>query len=406
MRGMYQRVVLGCCALWGASALAQSCQPNLLANPGFEQGLGGWRAQGAQADGDTRSGNGSLRYDNADAAQYRTFNQALQVAPGQTIDFGVWLKTRGVRGQSRDGGAGVYLQSFDAQGRFLEGSYPAGVTGDSGWRQVNASYTVPPQAARITFGVYLRKGSTGTAWFDDAYACARAPTPALYQLGASAQGKVDTLVVTSQPQRLQVDSELLNAEGQVVHRSRDRYQVEGQRRIEYQPPTGLAQGEYRLRQQVTGQQSRSAPDSELSFRVGQPAAKVAIDSEGFTLRDGQRLFPLGIYANVATDEHLARIASAGFNTVLNYDYGEKKDPYAFFRNARQRGLLVIYSVKDQYRGSRFAPAVRGGDYAAMTAWYVQRLRSQPNLLAWYINDELGPEYLDKIEEKKPANKAA
>lgn len=319
--------------------------------------------------------------------------------PGQTIDFGVWLKTRGVRGQSRDGGAGVYLQSFDAQGRFLEGSYPAGVTGDSGWRQVNASYTVPPQAARITFGVYLRKGSTGTAWFDDAYACARASMPALYQLGASAQGKVDTLVVTSQPQHLQVDSELLNAEGQVVHSSRDRYQVEGQRRIEYQPPAGLAQGEYRLRQQVTGPQSRQAQGSELSFRVGQPAARVAIDSEGFTLRDGQRLFPLGIYANVATDEHLARIASAGFNTVLNYDYGEKKDPYAFFRNARKRGLLVIYSVKDQYRGSRFAPAVRGGDYAALTAWYVQRLRSQPNLLAWYINDELGPEYLDKIEEK-------
>nr|WP_237730906.1 carbohydrate binding domain-containing protein [Serratia marcescens] len=399
MKGMYQMAALGCCAWWSASALAQSCQPNLLANPGFEQGLSGWRAQGAQADGDAHSGRGSLRYDNADATQYRTFNQALQVVPGQTIDFGVWLKTQGVRGQSRDGGAGVYLQSFDAQGRFLEGSYPAGVTGDSGWRQVSASYTVTPQAARITFGVYLRKGSTGTAWFDDAYACARAPTPALYQLGASAQGKVDTLLVTSQPQRLQVDSELLNAEGQVVHSSRDRYQVERQRRIEYPLPTGLAQGEYRLRQQVTGQQSQPAQGSELSFRVGQPAAKVAIDSEGFTLRDGQRLFPLGIYANVATDEHLARIASAGFNTVLNYDYGEKKDPYAFFRNARQRGLLVIYSVKDQYRGSRFAPAVRGGDYAAMTAWYVQRLRSQPNLLAWYINDELGPEYLDKIEEK-------
>ena len=97
-----------------------------MTNPGFEQGLGGWRAQGAQADGDAHSGSGSLRYDNADAAQYRTFNQALQVAPGQTIDFGVWLKTRGVRGQSRDGGAGVYLQSFDAQGRFLEAAIRLG----------------------------------------------------------------------------------------------------------------------------------------------------------------------------------------------------------------------------------------------------------------------------------------
>ena len=139
MKGMYQMAALGCCAWWSASALAQSCQPNLLANPGFEEGLSGWRAQGAQADGDAHSGRGSLRYDNADAAQYRTFSQMLRVAPGQTIDFGVWLKTHGVRGQSRDGGAGVYLQSFDAQGRFLEGSYPAGVTGDSGWRQVSAS---------------------------------------------------------------------------------------------------------------------------------------------------------------------------------------------------------------------------------------------------------------------------
>lgn len=64
--------------------------------------------------------------------------------------------------------------------------------------------------------------------------------------------------------------------------------------------------------------------------------------------------------------------------------------------ARAVGYLLR---QDQYRGSRFAPPARGGDYAALTAWYVQRLRSQPNLLAWYINDELGPEYLDKIEEK-------
>ena len=39
MKGMYQMAALGCCAWWSASALAQSCQPNLLANPGFEEGL-------------------------------------------------------------------------------------------------------------------------------------------------------------------------------------------------------------------------------------------------------------------------------------------------------------------------------------------------------------------------------
>ncbi|MEW7000859.1 hypothetical protein M5585_13785 [Serratia ureilytica] len=107
---------------------------------------------------------------------------------------------------------------------------------------------------------------------------------------------------------------------------------------------------------------------------------------------------------MATDEHLARIASAGFNTVLNYDYGEKKDPTPFSATHASAGC---WSFTPSKISTAAAVSLRpcGGDYAALTAWYVQRLRSQPNLLAWYINDELGPEYLDKIEEK-PANKAA
>lgn len=58
-------------------------------------------------------------------------------------------------------------------------------------------------------------------------------------------------------------------------------------------------------------------------------------------------------------------------------------------------LLRQRSVPRQpLRAARARWRLRGAD-----GWYVQRLRSQPNLLAWYINDELGPEYLDKIEEK-------
>ncbi len=72
--------------------------------------LSGWRAQGAQADGDAHRGRGSLRYDNADAAQ-PTFSQMLRVAPGQTIDFGVWLKTHGVRGQSATAALGVICRA-------------------------------------------------------------------------------------------------------------------------------------------------------------------------------------------------------------------------------------------------------------------------------------------------------
>lgn len=402
MRVLTNVTALCCVTLWITPSFAQPCGVNLLMNPGFEHNAQGWHIDEAEISAVARSGTRSLYYANQATSRYHTFSQQLAVTPGQVIDFGAWIKGRDLQGDDDDQGASAYVQSFDAQGRFLEGSYPQGISGSSGWQPVHASYTVPPHAASVTFGVYLRKGTTGSAWFDDAYACLRQPRPMLYQLGKTHLHRFDSLVAVPLPQRLWFESTLFNVQGGVIQATRDEYQVEKQRRITYNIPADLTPGEYRLRQSVSDSQAQLA-SSEAVFHISQAAPKVAIDHEGFTQRAGQRFFPLGIYANVPTDEHLGRIAAAGFNTVLNYDYGEKKDPYTFFRNARKHHLQIIYSVKDHYAGTRFAPKIRG-DYASLTAWYVRHLREQPNLLAWYINDELGPEYLGEIEKKNLAIK--
>lgn len=130
----------------------------------------------------------------------------------------------------------------------------------------------------------------------------------------------------------------------------------------------------------------------------QLSAQVGIDAQGFVTLSGRRAFPLGIYNNLLGDEHLQRIAAAGFNTVLNYNYGARKDPLILFAQARKHDLWVIYSLKDFYAGTRFAPP-NVDSYPALTQWYVEQLKLQPNLLAWYINDELGPEYLPEIERQ-------
>nr|WP_223524893.1 hypothetical protein [Serratia ureilytica] len=100
---------------------------------------------------------------------------------------------------------------------------------------------------------------------------------------------------------------------------------------------------------------------------------------------------------MATDEHLARIRDAGFNTVLNYNYGAGRDPYAYFRKTQQYGLQVIFSLKDFYPGLDSAPKTRLS-YPQLTASYVEKFKTQPNLLAWYINDELAPKYAPQIEQ--------
>ncbi|HEI8866027.1 TPA: carbohydrate-binding protein CenC [Serratia odorifera] len=388
------RVLLVCCWLAGG-AQANPCAPNLLVNPGFEQGTQGWRSAGARVVAAGRGGGAALYYRHSPTEPYRTFSQRLSVQPGQAIDFGAWIRVHNVRGASGDNGASVYLQSFDAQGRFLEGSYPRGVSGSTDWQPIRARYTVPAQAARVTLGVYLRRHTSGEAWFDDLYACVRPPQPVLYPLGIGQNGNPQTLIEVASAQRVRLDSRLLDRQGHTVKSSSQQLQIDQRHRLQFELPPALPAGEYRLRQHVTATMAPQGQSSEIPLELGQPLAAVSIDADGFTRKAGQRIFPLGIYADITSERHLARIAAAGFNSVLNYNYGNGKDPYGFFRRARRQGLQVIYSLKDLYPGSRFAPPTRSG-YPALAAWQVRRLKDQPNLLAWYINDELGPEYLGQI----------
>ncbi|WP_431222009.1 carbohydrate-binding protein CenC [Serratia sp. L9] len=280
----------------------------------------------------------------------------------------------------------------------MEGSYPPGVVGNSEWQPISAVYTVPQQAARVTLGVYLRRGTTGAAWFDDIYACVRPSQPELLLWEDARNGRAVAQITVAQPQQVQLDSTLLTHQGVVVKTTRQYYRVEQQRQVAFPMPARLPKGEYRLRQQVIELTTRRALSREIPVSIGQEAAKVAIDEQGFILRGRQRFFPLGLYANMTSDEHLSRIAMAGFNTLLNYHYGSGKDPYSFFSQARKHGLQVIFSLKDLYAGTQFAPPTRQ-PYSRLAQWTVERLKDQPNLLAWYINDELGPEFLPVIEAR-------
>lgn len=369
------------CLLVGSGlANAAPCSNNLLQDPGFEQGGAGWSLASAQVVAGGHGGQSSLFYQNHNPANYHNMLQTLAVKPGQQLAFGSWVRGENLKGKGDNQGAGVFIESYDDQGRFLAGSYPQGLLGTSGWQPVTGDFRVPPRAVKVVLGVYLRQGTTGSAWFDDVYACQQPVAPELYQM-RSANGAASSLIEVVDPQQVQVDSTLVDDKNTAVKHDSRRYRISG-------------------KQQVTDVASQRSQRSEMPISVGRAQPKVALDAQGYTLKQGKRFFPLGIYmyGEMATDEHLTRIRDAGFNTLLNYNYGTGRDPDNYFRKTQQYGLQVIFSLKDMYAGTRFAPETKMS-YPQLTASYVERFKHQPNLLAWYINDELGPEYVPQIEQK-------
>ncbi len=384
---------------------------NLAANPGFEDGTKSWAMKAGTArvvDDVARSGKHSLFYENNDIERYELFSQNIAVQPGQNLVFSAWVKSEALTATNAVAGASIYLQSY-VDGRYAGGMFPTGVAGDGDWRQIRAVYTVPPEAQRVSLGLRFLKGTLGKAWFDDIEVRVEIPPllesflvqPAyrgLVKHGDRAPWKV---LVRQHPEAgnspaLTATFRLLNSQAKVLHEQRYPLQTKAEDRVLNFTPPALAAGKYQLQLQyrLPGGELYLAREQQIQVVEKLPATR--IDEQGFTVKNGERIFPLGLYLGPTQDEHLARISKAGFNTILSYSYGQGKDPVDFLNRAQKHNLHVVYSVKDFYTGLKAAP--KEGVPLTRAGEYVDLLKQHPALLAWYTNDELNPEWIPQIEE--------
>jgi hypothetical protein len=160
--------LLLCIPLAGFGAHAQ---PNLLTNPGFEQGTEGWARWGEGADG--------VRFARAREGRTDGWAACVAVAPEAAINWYQWQQTVApapvadtyriwgwVRAESVGGGTGVCvsLRANDAEGRRMAFADSQRVGGTRGWTLVWAELSVPAGAA--TIGVSLTLHGRGRALFD------------------------------------------------------------------------------------------------------------------------------------------------------------------------------------------------------------------------------------------------
>jgi hypothetical protein len=400
---------------------------NLAANPSFEtlDQHGQWPLEWS---GDrqvfslcretVRSGDAALRFANDDPQRYRLATQRIELRPGAKYRICVWVKTEDLRGD--ESGATVCVEWRDQQGQWLGGVYPSGVKGTRDWTRIEAVARLPQEARDFTLSCYVRRGMTGTAWFDDVQVVQLADPPLrtmllapVYRGRISAEGPEQVRVrwelnlndYDFQPEQLRLAWELLDESGQRVDwqggpatapPSTIEPPAEGAERTLAFPASGLPVGTYRLilrlldpsggeLQSVAHRLTRVADD----FRP-----RRTIDQQRRLLVDGQPFFPLGMYFGAIKAEDLQVYADSKFNCLMAYGSPTRQQ----MDLAEQHGLKVIYSIKDWYFGSRYCPPdIRSvEDEEPKIRERVRAFRDHPALLAWYLNDELPQSFMPQL----------
>lgn len=353
------------------AATTDGAASNLVRNPGFEESGRGWTlpATCAVAAGVARTGRASLHLRNTDPKTYLMARQTLPVETGACYRFRAWIRTRGVKGSGS--GATVCAEWSGADGH-LGGTYPGGRGGDQDWFLVEGlTPPMPTGATSLNLNLYLRKGMTGEAWFDDISVTEEMPRPIdcvllqpNYRGGLDPAADAHSVMVRAKvgrrlacglnPAATTLRLRVLAADGSEVASANaaggagDHDLVaEGVR---------LPKGRHLVRIDLLDPHQRILATEDLALvkaAPGTPPPAVSIDARNRTIADGKPFFPLGFYfgpgpADRDYTTHLDRLADSPFNTIMCYgiNSGSLEAVRAYLDALAARKMKVIYSLKD------------------------------------------------------------
>ena len=402
-----------CAASSFANAAENKAEP-LPKNSGFETpgangngaaewnlyGNGMWRVK----RGEGRNGTTALICDDVGKGGWTT--QWVNVEPGRTYRVEGWVRTEGVEG----GGVCIDFSWHDAYGsRAGTAATQPRVMGTTAWTKVSLEAFVPPAATkRCLIGTPVTGNTKGKAWFDDlrivpleqppigqfisnAYRNRAADGPVTFHvaLGATkeevaAKGLHGRFVVPSfAGVARNIAAEPDGADPSDVSATVDAASL----------PPGESKVVFEL---IDGKGKKVASKSLAFTRTAKPETKgVRIDRRGITHIDGKPFFPLGMFMWRATPEVIDHFSKGPFNCCMPYAAPTKAE----MDYANSKGLKVIYDIHACYAGLKWATDRGITNEASEVAYVTQRVkefRDHPALLAWYINDELGLDWIKRL----------
>ena len=400
-------------------AVTSTAANELILNPGFEQPAANaalpdsWRGDTTVYSLDQtvkRSGDTSLKYVNTDPNRYRLAAQKVPLKSGRKYAFSAWIRTDQITG--RESGATICLEWHGPDGKWMGGSYPSGVKGTADWTRVEGIVRIPKEATSVTLQCYVRKGMTGTAWFDDVSVEQIVDPPMrTVVLSPNYRGRITSKGPDAATVRVHFDLTdydlaveeltlgcvLCKPDGTKLDtRAKVTNQTDTSRDLRLPLPS-LKPGRYDLTVRLLGPEQKLLQESKHTLeRVPDDFNPTCtIDSHGRLLVEGEPFLPLGMYWSSIKEDELKTYADSKFNCVMPYGSPNEEQ----MDLAHRYGIKVIYSVKDFYAGSRHTPGFikTEADEKPNILNRIQRFHDHPALLAWYLNDELPQSYMPRLE---------
>ena len=389
---------------------ATAVRGELVKNGGFDEvkeGVTvGWQNVGKRyvfRDGAGRNGTRGLCYENDDPKFYSFPGQSLALKAGRAYEFEVWVRTENLQGE--DSGATVCIEWCDAKGKWRGGAYPSGVKGTSGWTRVKGiTGRIPKDATSVRVNPYVRKGMTGKAWFDDLSVREYVPPPVtgVYSTAyrnVAADGDVTfraALDVPDDRDGLALWFSYRDAKGALRRVCANNATRDGVTL----PVASMKDGRQDVVAELLDGTNVIGSATCAFTRVGSlPRRAVWFDRHGRTIVDGKPFFPLGMYWGAVTTNKIETYAKGPFNCLMPYQAPKSSD---LMDLCHAKGLKVIYSVKDIYYGTRWAPKgiTTEEDEVRFVKDRVARFKDHPALLAWYLNDELPLSMLSRLSARR------
>ena len=395
------------CAL-GMSGAALGAEEAIVRNGGFEAGgdgkVAGWREQGKYAfrAGEGVNGTGAFYYENDNPKYYGVPGQKIQLTPGKRYKFSVWIRTEDIKGG--ESGASICVEWCGADGKWLGGAYAGGVKGTKFWTKIEGMTPVVPEKAH-TFHVapYVRNGMTGKAWFDDVSVTPVEPKvvsgvcSTAYR-NMAAEGDVTFRALLEPNSSIPSERVLFRYLGDD---GRLRFATADAKLAFTVPVASLKMGRQKVGASAYAADGGLLGTVEMVFtRVAQlPQRTVWFDAQGRTIANGKPFFPLGMYWGGITTNKLEIYAKGPFNCLMPYASPSSKD---LMDLCQAHGIKVIYSVKDIFSGTHWAP--KGINTEADEVRYitdrVTKFKDHPALLAWYLNDEMPLTMLPRLTARR------
>ena len=356
----------------------------------------------AFAEGVGMNGTRALVFENRDDKDFYKYPSApIAFEKGKRYEYSVWAKTDGLTGRAQ-----LCMEWYDANGKWLSGSYQGGFGGTKDWTQLKGvTPPIPSEAAKVRVAFLVSKGGLGKVWFDDVSVkpMERPVFGGLYSSAyrnLSADGKVrfraavnlrdhpGTKVVFSykdaggdrrsvKPTRLTEDAAIFEIEA--AH---------------------LAKGVQQITCELIDRNGRKLGGGSLDFtRVDElPKRRTWLDAKRRTIVDGKPFFPLGIYIVGVNEKQFAEFLTGPFNCVMPYVEPDVKQ----LDFCRANGIEVIYPLNSVWSWHKYRPKCVNSDDDAQA--YVERVvnakKDHPAIMAWYCNDEIPLEKFPQLLKRQ------